>query len=146
MLYNGADEFDKKKAVVRLKHFLDKGVCFELTEKRNLGSDNQLRYLHLILGWFAIEYGDTIEYVKQEIFKKIVNPDIFFTEKVNRKTGEIREDWRSVNDLDTKELSSSITKFRNYSVKDFGHYLPAPNERPFLIEIEKQIKINREWI
>ena len=72
--------------------------------------------------------------------KKIVNPQIFKTEFANRKTGEIREEWRSTADLNTKEMSIAIDNFRDYASREWGIYLPQANEVVYLQEIEKQIK------
>lgn len=114
----------------------NKDKVVELTVKRKRRSLNQNSYLHLILTWFAIEYGDTLEYVKQDIFKKNVNPQIFKSERVNFKTGEVREHWRSSADLNTKEMTVAIERFRNYASKEAGIYLPEANEDKFLQHIE----------
>lgn len=146
MIYNASIKVDRDNAIERFKFLISKGKMFELTQKNPTASRTQKNYLHLIIGWFAIEYGDSLEYVKQEIFKKIVNPEIFKTEYVNRKTGEIREDWRSVEDLDSAECTTAIDRFRNFSSKEFGLYLPEPNETDHLMEIEKQMQNFKQWI
>ena len=73
------------------------------------------------------------------MFKKIVNPQIFRTEYVNCKTGEIREAWRSTASLDTKEMTTAIDNFRDYASKEAGIYLPTPDDLVYLNEIEKQV-------
>lgn len=146
MIYNASIEADRKRAIERFKWLLAKGKMFELTQKKPTISRSQSNYLHLIIGWFAIEYGDTLEHVKQEVFKKEVNPQIFQTEFVNKKTGEERIEWRSINDLDTAEMTTAIDRFRNYSSKEFGLYLPEPHEQDHLLEIEKQMKNFDQWI
>lgn len=146
MIYNSSIESDRKRAIERFKWLIGKGKQFELTQKNPVASRSQNNYLHLILGWFAIEYGDTLEYVKQEVFKKLVNPNIFETEFLNKKTGELRKAWRSSEDLDSAELTTAIDRFRNYSSKEFGLYLPEPHEHEHLNEIEKQMKNFEQWI
>ena len=86
-----------------------------------------------------MEYGETPEYVKQDIFKKLVNPQIFLTEYVNYKTGEVREAWRSTADLNTKEMTTAIDNFRDYASKEAGIYLPTPDDLISLNEIERQV-------
>lgn len=146
MIYNTKLEIDRKRAIERFKWLVSNQKMFELTQKKPFASRSQNNYLHLIIGWFALEYGDTLEEVKREVFKKHVNRDIFITEFVNRKTGEIRDDWRSSEDLDSAEMTTAIDRFRNYSSKEFGLYLPEPHELEHLTEIEKQITNHKEWI
>lgn len=146
MMYNAAIESDRKRAIDRFKWLISKGKMFELTQKSPTISRSQNSYLHLVIGWFAIEYGDTIEFIKQEVFKKEVNPTLFKTEFLNRKTGELRENWKSINDLDSAEMTTAIDRFRNYSSKEFGLYLPEPNEYEHLTEIEKQLENFKQWI
>ncbi len=142
MIYDPTLEFYRQKAKVRLQYFFDKGLRFELTEKRFNRTIKQNKYLHLILGWYAWEYGETREYIKQEVFKKVVNPEIFKTEYINKKTGEIREDWRSSADLDTKEMTTAIDRFRDYASKEAGIYLPKANEYHDLQQIEIELNNN----
>lgn len=109
-------------------------------------SNQQNKYLHVLLGYFALNYGDTLSYVKEEIFKKVVNNDIFETEVTNRKTGEVRNDFKSTSDLDSKELTDAIDRFRTWSSKEFGLYLPSPDEKEFLIEAEIEIEKVKEYL
>ncbi|ROI03687.1 hypothetical protein EGI16_10765 [Chryseobacterium sp. G0240] len=136
----------KKKAINRIKHLLDKNAKIEVLEKKNKRTYSQNNYLHLILSYYAIEYGETMEYVKQIIFKQWVNEDLFKTEFVNKKTGEIREAWRSTADLNTKEMSQATERFRNYSVKSLGLYIPEPKDIVHLEEIENYIEENKIYL
>ncbi|MBS9774729.1 MAG: hypothetical protein KGV59_06195 [Tenacibaculum sp.] len=139
MIYDPTLEFYREKAKVRLKYFFDKGLKFELKEKRFNRTLKQNKYLHLILGWFAWEYGETMEYIKQEVFKKVVNAEIFKSEYVNKKTGEIRDSWRSTAELDSKEMTIAIDRFRDYASKEAGIYLPQPDDLIHLNEIEIEL-------
>lgn len=145
MLYDLSKETDKSRAKQRFEKMLIEGCKIELIkkEKRTL---QQNKYLHLILGWFALEYGETLEYVKQTMFKKMVNPDIFKTSYTNKKTGEIREEFKSTSNLTTKELTVAIDKFRNWSAKEAGIYLPQANEDKFLAEIEIELQKKSEYV
>lgn len=146
MIFNSENELDKKKAVERFNYFLSKSKTFELKEKKPKRSISQNNYLHLILSWYALEYGETLEYIKQEVFKKQINATIFKTEFVNKKTGEIREDWKSTASLDTKEMTTAIDRFRDYSSKEAGIYLPEPKDLAELQFIENQIKNNEQYL
>ncbi len=148
MIYNARKIEDVELAQKRFNDFIGGRKRFELTEKKGNKTPNQNRYLHLILGWFALEYGETLEYVKQEIFKKEINREIFKTEYINKKTGEVREDWRSWADLNTREAALAITRFRNWSSNTADIYLPEANELEFLRSIEEQLSkySNQEFI
>lgn len=146
MIYNPQIEIDIFRAEERLKWLIEKGKRFELKEKRKKRTLDQNSYLHLILGWYAVEYGETREYIKQHTFKRVVNPEIFRTEHINRKMGEIREDWRSTADLDTGELTTAIDRFRNYSSKEAGIYLPEPKDLVHLNQIEAELDKYKTYI
>ena len=83
MIYNGANELDCKRAKERLNYLIDKRKLFKIVQKREQRSLKQNQYLHLILSWFAHEYGETVQYVKHHFFKITVNPDLFLTQHVN---------------------------------------------------------------
>jgi hypothetical protein len=121
LIYLLSREFDLVNARVRFERLCTKGATVELTEKKPLRSIPQNRYLYLILGWFALQYGETRDYVKQEFFKRTVNPDIFVYERINHKTGEIREALRSSRELDTRQMTIAIERFRDWSSKEAGN-------------------------
>lgn len=146
MLYDTSNELDKNRAIEMFKHLVNKGVIIELKQKRKLRSVNQNRYLHLILSWFALEMGETLEYTKREVFKKEVNKEIFIYEFVNRKTGEIREELKSTSALNTKEMTTAIDRFRNFSSVNFGIYLPEPKDLVNLREMERQINNLKQYL
>lgn len=93
------------------------------------------------MGFFSLETGYTLEETKQEIFKKIVNPSLFYEGEV----GEIVpiQRWRSSASLDTSEMTIAIEKFRDYSSSQAGIYLPSPDEKEFLNSIEIELKNNQ---
>ena len=146
MMYNAEKPFDIQKAKEYFNWLINKKKTFELTKKQPIRSISQNNYLHLLLSSFALEYGDTLEYVKLEIFKKKLNSDIFKTEHLNKRTGEIREDWKSTSILNSKDLTIAIDRLRAYSLKEFGHYLPEPNDLNFLNEIRISIENNKEYL
>lgn len=146
MLYDTSNELDKNRAIERFKFLLNKGKIIELKEKRKIRSISQNSYLHLILSWYALEMGETLEYTKREIFKKQVNPDLFIYEFINRKTGEIREELKSSTLLDTKEMTTAIDRFRNFASISCGIYLPEPEDLVNLREMERQIANQKQFL
>ena len=141
MIYNTSNPVERQKAITRIKKLLDNKAVIEIVEKKPTRTIKQNRYLHLILGFFANETGYTLEEVKQEIFKKIVNPALFYEEEI----GEIVtiQRWRSTANLDTLEMTQAIENFRDYSSSQAGIYLPSPDEKDFLLQIEIELKNNQ---
>ena len=146
MLYNAEKEIDAQRAISRLTELVSKRKRFEIIEKKKIRSLSQNNYLHLILSYFALDYGETLEYIKLEYFKKLVNKDIFEFEFQNRITGECRIEYRSTADLKTDELTLAIDRFRNYSSKHAGIYLPEPKDLAFLQEIQDEVTKNKNLI
>lgn len=139
MIYNLSNNYEKQNAITRFKNLLENGKKVELKVKHPRKSISHNAYAHLIMSWFAVEYGESLEYVKQEIFKKVVNTEIFKTEFVNKKTGEIRTAWRSFAKLDSKETSIAIDRFRDYSSREAGIYLPEPNDLASINNLETEL-------
>ncbi|MGV0854804.1 hypothetical protein ACTS9E_04315 [Empedobacter brevis] len=141
MIYNTSNLVERQKAITRIKKLLDNKAVIEIIEKKPTRTIKQNRYLHLILGFFASETGYTLEEVKQEIFKKIVNPALFYEGEIGELVSIQR--WRSTADLDTFEMTQAIEKFRDYSSAEAGIYLPSPDEKDFLLQIEIELKNNQ---
>lgn len=146
MIYNPRKEVDITRAIEKIKYFIQKGQTFELKRINQSKSLNQNNYFHAIVGWFSFEYGETPDYVKQEIIKKIVCPEVFKTEYVNKETGEIRTDWKSFAVISKQQTTYVIEKFRDYSSKHAGIYLPTPEEKDFIQEIQVQLKNNERYL
>lgn len=134
MIYDLNKRIDRQRAEKRLIKLMSECVKIELKKKKKR-SLSQNNYLHLLIGYFAIETGHTIVEAKQ-IYKN-VSPEIF--EYENQGVNFIR----SSADLTTGEMSKSIDKFRNEASSIRGIYLPAANEDKFLDEIEIEIQRNR---
>lgn len=146
MLYDTSNDLDKNRAIEKFKYLLNKGKLIELKEKRKTRSLSQNNYLHLILSWYALEMGETLEYTKQYIFKSEVNPDIFYFDFINRKTGEIRKELKSTSIIDTKDMTTAIDRFRNFSSIQHGIYLPDPEDLINLREMERQIEYQKQYL
>lgn len=146
MRYILKNELSINQAKSKLEYHIKKGSTIEIIEKRKKKSVSHNAYAHLLFGWFALSYGETTEYVKQEIFKKVVNPDLFKTERINKVTGEVRQAWKSFADLDNKQTSIAIDRFRNWSSKNAGIYLPEPSDLVAINEIENQINQNKQYL
>ncbi|MDB0602735.1 hypothetical protein PL373_16700 [Tenacibaculum maritimum] len=145
MIYNTKNPVDKERSKERFAKLIEKEARIELTEKKGNKTPKQNRYLHLILGWFALETGYTLEYVKREFFKIHCNLEIFKV-VVEGKFGDV-EDLRSWSELASGEATTAINRFRNWSAQEAGIYLPEANELEILNSIEQELsrKSNKEY-
>ena len=146
MKYSLDNAVSKAKARFYFDKLCDSGAFIELKKISPTRSSNQNRYLHLLFNYLALEYGETTDYVKQYFFKQVCNPAIFAVTYQNEKQGYKRKTWRSTADLDSKEMTEAIERFRNWAAKEAGIYLPAPNEQEFLKSIEEQISQYQNWL
>ena len=145
-LGNETDRADFKRYCNDLyKWGLEKGGVVEIKKRHHQRSKSQNSYLHLILGYYASEFGYSIEEVKMDVFKRVCNADIFVRERKNKR-GVIVRYIRSSASLDTAEMTTAIERFRNYSAMEAGLYLPAPDERDAIVEAEKQVARYAEYL
>lgn len=149
MIYNSSIILQKNQAIEKFKFLISKGKTFELKMKVPKRSISQNNYLHLILTWFALETGYTFEETKQDIFKNHVNSNLFYDGDFEGKIeGVIVQRWRSSASLDKQEMTLAIDRFRNFSSKELGIYLPEPKDLALLQELENEISKhkNQEFI
>ena len=136
MIYNLKDQLSRKRFSTRVKALWDAGAVVELTDKRRR-TNPQNAYLHVALGILAMETGNSLESIKQEVFKKRVNPDLFIVEKDDPILGHIQT-LRSSRDLDKEEMSKAIDRYLKFCA-DNGVYIPSPEEEDILREAEYEI-------
>lgn len=139
MIFNLDNNFERQKFKEYCNIQYQKKGIVEVKRKHRQRSTSQNSYLHVLLGYFASEFGYSMEEVKYELFKKKVNPDIFKVERVNKRGQKITA-IRSSRDLDTAEMTTAIERFRNWSSAVAGLYLPAPNEQDALIYAQQQME------
>lgn len=146
MLYDLRNPLQKEQIKARFSVLLDKSDSIvELTEKKPKRSDQQNKYLHLILGYFAVETGDTLEWVKQQYFKKLVNGEIFIREREDKYMGKIKV-LRSSAELDSAEMTTAIERFRNWASSEVGIYLPSANEDEMLSLMMVEVERHKQYI
>lgn len=140
MLYNLANEFEYQKALKKFESLLKKKSIIELSEKKQR-SPKSNKYMHVCFGLVAIEYGHTIEEVKQLLFKATLFPD-YYLKGVKEVFGKKKHIVLSTRDVDQEVLTQQITKFRNYAAMELNVYIPSPEEHKLInlayLEIEKQ--------
>lgn len=145
MIYNTSNPLDKANFLLRAKKLAESGVIVDLTEKKPRRSLPQNKYLHVILAYFGAQTGNTLEWVKQQYYKKLVNPDLFIREKEDKYLGKIKV-LRSSADLDTAEMSLSIERFRNWAAQEAGIYIPSADEAILIQQMEIEIERSKEFL
>ena len=144
MKYDLSNELQRGQFNVRAASLLKKGSVVELKECK-VRSLRQNSFLHVALGYFAAQTGNTLEYVKQYYYKRLVNPDIFRRERDDKYLGHI-EVWRSSASLTQEEISLSIDRFRNWSASEAGIYIPSPDDARLVQLMEIEIEKYKEYI
>lgn len=146
MKYDISNSLHREQARKRLEALLSKehGII-ELSEVKPQRSIKQNKYLHLLLGFFASEYGETIEYVKEQYFKLAANRSIFLRERDDKLAGRVSY-LRSTRDLDKGEMQMAIERFRNWSSINAGIYLPSADEHRLLELAEIEISRNKNFL
>lgn len=137
MKYNLNDVEERNKAKEYWDKLWDGRKVVELKEVRKYRTLNQNNYLHLLLGAFGLNFGYTVEESKQ-IFKRL-SKDIFYYEKSSVNF------LKSTAELDTKEMSTAIDRFMDYSA-EHGYSLPLATDEAWLREISNQIERESRWV
>ena len=145
MRYNLSTAFDVESARTRLEALIRRGAIIELREQKKQRTLPQNKYLHVLLGYLAVNLGETLEYVKIYYYKAHVNTDIFVREKEDERVGRVRY-LRSTTDVDTEEMSVSIDRLRTWSAQELGIYLPSADEQDFLMQAEIEVERHRRYI
>lgn len=145
MIYNLSNPLDVQNAKTRLELLIKRGCIVELTEKKQKRSLNQNAYLHLLLGYFASQTGNTLEWVKQQYYKKLCNPDIFIGEREDLFLGRVKY-VRSSADLRTDEMNLSIERFRNWSAAEAGIYLPEATSEAEIAALQVEVERYKTYL
>lgn len=144
MLYDLKNPLDRERFKRRCNALFKKQGIVELSE-RVKRSNQSNRYLHLLLGYLAMETGNSLDYAKEIFYKRAANSEIFVREKEDELLGKI-EYLRSSAELTQEEFSLSVDRFRDWSSQVAGIYLPSPNEEQFLESIEYEMSRQQRWM
>ena len=145
MVYNLSNPLDVQNARTRLEMLVKRGCTIELSEKKAKRSLSQNRYLHLLLGYFASQTGNTLEWVKQQYYKKLCNPDLFIGEREDLFLGRVKY-VRSSADLSTDEMNLSIERFRNWSSAEAGIYLPEATSEAEIAALQVEVERYKTYL
>lgn len=144
MIFDLKNEYDIPKFKEYVNKLYQQKALVEVKKKLPNRTLAQNSYFYLLLSWFSLETGYSVEEVKIDIFKRLCNRTLFEREITN-KQGKTIKVLRSSSDLTTGEMTTAIDRFRNYSAAE-GIYLPLPNEHDFLIHIQKEIERCKDYL
>lgn len=145
-LYDLSNQLHAAQFRQRADKLLEMQAVVDLTEKKPRRTTQQNRYLHTLLGYLAIEVGESLEWVKREYYKKFVNADIFVSEKHDAVMNKQVKFLRSSTALTTEEMSLTIERLRNWASKELGIYLPSADEHRILQLMEVEIDRNKIYV
>ena len=145
MTYDLSTSLGTKSAMTRLQQLAERGCTIELVEKRPRRSLPQNSYLHLILSYFATQTGYTPEWVKQQIYKRHCNPDLFITTRQDPLLGSVTY-LRSSRDLTADEMTQSIERFRFWSADVAGIYIPDACEAEEVQQMSQEVEQSKTYL
>ena len=143
MLFNLKNSLDLERFKAKVDKCLRDLPVVEITEK-TARTSSQNRYLHLLIGVVAMDVGVTLEYAKQEYFKKLTNRDVFCVEVEDKFCGKV-ERLRSSVELTKEEMSTAIDRFKQWG-REQGMYMPDPQDESLLRDIEIEMGRMRRFL
>ena len=144
MLFDLSNPLQAEAFNTRCVLLIDRKSKVELSEKR-LRSSSQNKYLHAIINYFALQYGESPSYVKQNYFKLKCNKDLFFEHRNDPFVGYI-EIVKSSASLSSEDMSVAIDRFRDWAAKEAGIYIPSADEHNLVEQMEIEIERNKRYL
>lgn len=146
MLYDLSNELQAQNFKSRCNALYKKRCIVELSERKPQRTLRQNSYLHAILGYFGLQFGYTVEEVKDWYFKEQCNPDLFVRTKTDNITGQERRFLRSSRDLDTTEMTTAIERFRDWAAQTAGVYIPSADEHLLVAQMETEVQRGKYYL
>ncbi|WP_418409282.1 hypothetical protein [Alistipes sp.] len=146
MVYDLNTDLDRERFKRRVNALYTKRSIVECKEFKPRRTDAQNKYLHCIIGEFAMQTGNTMEYVKREYFKRLCNPELFVCYVHDELAKRDIERLRSSRDLDTGEMTTAIERFRNWAAMEAGIELPDANDDKWIDYIEREMQHQKTWL
>ncbi len=145
MIYNTKNPFEAEKLVAQVQKDIESGRAVNYSRVMPLRTNRQNSYLWVCIGYFASQYGCSKEEAEIRFFKATCNKEIFLREG-QMKNGRQTTYYRSTKELNTKELTQAIDRFRFWSSSEAGIYIPSPNEEQFLLYARQEIERMEQYL
>ena len=134
MKYDFSKPFDIERCKAFLNKLIEKRAKVELTQKREKRTLNQNSLFHAWIRVFQEHTGEpSFEDCKRDVKRVILG----VREVVNKFTGEVQTDDYRTSQMDTRQLSDFMQKFKAWADTEFGCYLPTPDDIGFEDMIEQ---------
>ena len=144
-LYDTSRDYDARRVRQRLEYLISRKRLVNLTD-RSSRSTAQNSYMHVCVGIVAMETGYPMDYVKDEWFKKLVNPAIFRDGEVRDPfTGQTVARWRSSASLSKEEMTVAIDRWRSWAAQH-GWYIPSPEEKAMIQQAAAEIDRQKQFL
>lgn len=127
MVFNGCDQSCLTAVLKLVMDFISKKKVFEIIDRTKM-TRSQRGLLHVYCGIVAKHFGLTIDYVKQNYYKGIVNPDVYAVTIHDPVTGEWQTTYRSSESLAKETISSTLERFKHWALNEHGIVLPDRND------------------
>lgn len=126
--FDTSNPYDADKARACLERLIEKGHKIEIkTVQPPKRTSRQNRFMHALFALVSDETGISKEVVKQKLFKRDLNKDIFFIDETV--VGEfVFSNYRSVASLTKEEAILSINRLIFFMTSELGMYVPDPTE------------------
>lgn len=143
MIYDLSNDFDRERLLAKVTKDAARGEVVEYSAKA-FRSLRQNGYLHLLCGVVAMETGESVEYVKENYFKRMCNSALFVLDRPDSYVGRV-EILRSTRDLTKEEMNVAIDRFKRWG-EEQGWYMPAPEDREILRHVEVEMAKQNRWL
>lgn len=137
MIYNFSDDAQWQEFNTRALQLREKKAKVDFTEKRGKRTPNQNNYLHLILSFYGLEIGYTLEEIKV-ILKRDICPEIFKYKKGKHTF------YRSTASLDTMEMAKVIHQLKHHAIIH-GCPLPDAENQDHIDYCKNQLEIYQNY-
>ena len=125
MRYDFSKTFDIERAKTYLNRLIEKRVKVDISQKRDKRTLSQNSLFHAWVRVLQEHIGEvSFEDCKRDIKRTILG----VREVINRFTGEVGTEDYKTSEMDTKQLSDFMEKFKSWADVEFGCYLPTPDD------------------
>lgn len=146
MKYDLGNPIHRRELAEKVRTCLErKRGIVEFSESKPQRTLRQNKYLHIIIAYFAAEYGADTDYVKEQYFKLAANKHTFLVTREDKLLGKVQY-LKSSSLLNTEEMRVAIERFRNWASAVAGIYLPSADEHRLIELAELEISRNKEYI
>lgn len=145
MIYDLSNESHRKKFSEQARTLLADEAVIEIKKKSFTRSLSQNAFLHLLLGYFATQYGCSRDEAKVDYYKRTCNRDLFERSRSNRFGANVTY-LRSSRDLTKEEMSLSIDRFRDWASANAGIYLPSADDHRMIVFAMSEVDRAKEYL